>query len=181
VEPAAAGGLSAATLVVVGALIAIGLAINPARVGWLGWRASGAEAALSLAIVAVLFLITLTTSLKVAGVEIAVPAAPKAGLDPIDPVALSRVSDDFVRSASGRVAISRVLNDGLRSLSAAGPPVVSPELVTAMGADATVGVGMSAAGLLSSAGSRGTSELDPQRGPATASPTRRLPECPDRG
>jgi tetratricopeptide (TPR) repeat protein len=87
-----------AALVIVAVIGGLALAINPDRVGWLSWRASGAEAALSVGIVAVLFLIPLATSLKVAGVEIEVPAAPEPVLDPIDPVAISRVLDDAVMS-----------------------------------------------------------------------------------
>ncbi len=85
-----------AALVIVAVIGALALAINPARVGWLSWRASGADAALLVGIVAVLFLIPLATSLKVAGVEIEVPAAPEPVLDPIDPVAISRALDDAV-------------------------------------------------------------------------------------
>jgi hypothetical protein len=96
--PVASGARKAigATLLIVGALITLGLAINPERVDWLSWRATGAEAALSLVIVAVLFLVPLATSLKVGGVEISVPAAPEPVLDPIDPVAISKVLDEAV-------------------------------------------------------------------------------------
>ena len=85
-----------AGLLALAALLAIGLAINPDRVDWLSWRASGAGAALSLVVVAVLFLLPVATNLKVAGVEITVPAAPDPVLDPIDPIAISRVLDDAI-------------------------------------------------------------------------------------
>jgi hypothetical protein len=103
-----------AGLLVLGALLAIGLAVNPDRVDWLSWRAKGAEAALSLVVVAVLFLLPVATNLKVAGVEITVSAAPEPVLDPIDPV-----------------TISRMLEEAIVNLFAAGPAGLSTTAVLA--------------------------------------------------